>query len=222
MKLFIKTFILCSSFWFKLIFAQNGEFMLSPVPPHDTLYKLERVSANVYSFAGLVKTLNGTIVPTAVTLIEKDTYLEYSAVTTNVSNAFTITNIPEGKYILRGIPSYSNYTTTYFNNTEYPAEAYVFTINGNISGVQLFLKDATVTALSQDQHASLLSVYPNPFKDLLTINQASTSAVKIFDAYDHLVHKADDVQNSINTADWKPGIYFVRFEDGTVQKCIKE
>lgn len=220
MKLLENT-ILCMLFGLTALIAQNDEFVLSPVPPHDTLYKLERQSA-ILSFSGTVKTASGQFVPTTVTLINTQTAAEYSTKTTAQNNAFTISDVPSGNYILRGVPDYYSYLTTYFSDAERIEDAYVFDFIKSISEIKFFLLDKMITQLSNVQHTSSLSIYPNPFKDLLTINQASTSAVKIFDAYDHLVHKADDVQSTINTADWKPGIYFVRFEDGTVQKCIKE
>lgn len=220
MKLF-KTGILCMLFVTAFLKAQNEEFVVSPVPPHDTLYKLEKQAAEL-SFSGTVRTVSGEYVPTTVTLINKQTEVEYSTKTTSENNTFTIPDVPSGSYILRGVPDYFYYRITYYSGKPSQEGAYVFNFSEGVSGVKFFLLDGSVTHVSDDEHGSSLSVYPNPFNDLLTIKQASIAAVKIFDAYDHLVHKVDEVQTAIDTSKWKSGVYFVKFEDGTVQKCIKE
>lgn len=204
-----------------MLIAQNEEFVLSPVPPHDTLYKLEKQAATL-SFSGTVRTISGEFVPTTVTLINKQTAMEYSTKTTSQNNAFTISDVPSGSYILRGVPDYFHYKTTYYSSKPSPDGAYVFDFSDVISEVKFFLLDGMITRTSADKQDSNLGIYPNPFKDQLYLNHTLAGEVKIFDAYEHLVHRIDETQTNINTSTWLPGIYFVKFEDGTVQKCIKE
>lgn len=221
MKL-LKAGIVCLLFWVQLVCAQSEEFVVSPVPPHDTLYQLERVAAvTEFSFAGFVKTNSGSIVATTVTLINKETAAEYSTTTTNSDNTFTITGIPQGNYILKGVPSSYPYLTTYFSSANSPINAYVFVIDGNIRNVQLYLLEQVVTRANDNNTNVSTDIFPNPFDQRLTINTITGKEIKIFNLNGKLLAAANTEGQTIDTSLWTSGLYLIQLENGTVLKFTK-
>ena len=59
-----------------------------------------------------------------------------------------------------------------------------------------------------DQHANLLSISPNPFKDLLAIHLKG--GYSIYDVYGRVVLKGSE--QVIHTSDWSPGVYYVHMD----------
>lgn len=73
---------------------------------------------------------------------------------------------------------------------------------------------------------SMLSVYPNPAKDLLNVTyDKNIERAEIYDVYGRLVKTFTTVGNTINISDLSTGVYMINFttEDGVcVKKIVKE
>ena len=67
-----------------------------------------------------------------------------------------------------------------------------------------------------------INVYPNPFTNELFINtENKNESVNVVDALGKDVFSGM-VSVPINTSEWSPGIYFIQFQSGRVQKIIKQ
>ncbi|MFA7273551.1 MAG: T9SS type A sorting domain-containing protein [Crocinitomicaceae bacterium] len=86
----------------------------------------------------------------------------------------------------------------------------------------------TNVGLNESTLANLLSVYPNPVINQLTLNNSSNSIVSfdVIDAQGKLISTGNSVEKStsISTSSWEQGVYFIRCTSNagdTVIKIIK-
>jgi len=88
-------------------------------------------------------------------------------------------------------------------------------------------KQSTTTSIVEvDEEESILSIYPNPAKNSVTVQLSSAvdedSFVKIFDTKGQMMfHAAIDEKVAINTSSWSAGLYFVLVGDKTEKLIIK-
>lgn len=80
---------------------------------------------------------------------------------------------------------------------------------------------ASLTGINNiSQNENLLSIYPNPASENITINFSSTSkniSIKIFDATGRLVKNMENVKsgkNTINVSELENGLYLINVNDG--------
>jgi len=79
---------------------------------------------------------------------------------------------------------------------------------------------------TNDTENTSLTFAPNPVKDFLTVqNFKEITSIKIFDISGKLVFEQENKSKKILTVDmrnFKPGTYFIRFNDDKVHKIIKQ
>lgn len=80
----------------------------------------------------------------------------------------------------------------------------------------------SATSISEIQsHA--ISVFPNPVNEILTINTSGTGMVYLVNTLGAIVQQVFVQQSaSINVSALTPGIYFIRMENGTTKRFIKQ
>ena len=89
----------------------------------------------------------------------------------------------------------------------------------------------TITATTPQEESTLLSNYPNPFNHATRVQfvaEDGHALLQVFDVQGRLVAIPLDKhvttgkhELSINTASWKVGSYFLRFQNGVVQKVLR-
>ena len=83
------------------------------------------------------------------------------------------------------------------------------------------------TGIQNHDAAANIKIYPNPAKDLVTIENTAGSTIQIFDILGQLLieKKTNNETETINVKELTRGIYFVKVQKGktaTTQKLIKE
>lgn len=229
---FIEIVIMFFGFVTGLIAQDSTYSAVVGVPPStDTLHYVKkspfRIDA-VYSFSGTVSTTRKTNdnVPAQLTLINTITGLTYSTSTTSASAAFTFTNIPEGKYILKGFSinePYNFYTSYYFKKTD-QASANVIDVTGNITGVNFFLvyNGGMVTAENALFEKVTSIVFPTVFENEIVIEATNYDDFEVYDLKGQIFFNSLGVyKGNINTQSWLPGVYFFKTSLGRVFKSVK-
>ncbi|MBO4654581.1 MAG: T9SS type A sorting domain-containing protein [Bacteroidales bacterium] len=96
-------------------------------------------------------------------------------------------------------------------------------------GNNIFIDNIDIcdSPLAVEEHGnSELSVFPNPVKDVVTINfDKAVSQIEVYDVYGKLVKTFTTVNNSVNVSDLASGVYMLNMqtEDGViVRKIVKE
>ena len=113
-----------------------------------------------------------------------------------------------------------------FGNNASVIIKFVFTSNyGNnifVDNIQISNEPLSI----EDVDGEVLSIFPNPVKDVLTINyDKAISQIDVYDVYGKLVKTFTTVDNSINVSDLASGVYMLNMqtEDGiVVRKIVKE
>jgi hypothetical protein len=88
---------------------------------------------------------------------------------------------------------------------------------------QIYIDPATATSIKQiNTVSSELNIYPNPVKDILTIEGENVSSVEILDINGRVVKTINNIKSSktINISNLNQGIYFVK-TNNTVSKLVK-
>lgn len=125
----------------------------------------------------------------------------------------------------------SQYQTAWFNLTEYANQSsviikFVFTSNygDNIFVDNIEILDSPVGI--EDVDGSSLAIFPNPVKDVLTINyDKAISQIDVYDVNGKLVKTFTTVGSTVNVSDLSSGVYMLNMqtEDGlVVKKIVKE
>ena len=125
----------------------------------------------------------------------------------------------------------SQYQTAWFNLPECANQSsviikFVFTSNygNNVFVDNIEILDSPVGI--EDVDESSLAIFPNPVKDVLTINyDKAISQIDVYDVNGKLVKTFTTVGNSINVSDLSSGVYMLNMqtEDGlVVKKIVKE
>lgn len=149
----------------------------------------------------------------------------------NFSNgSYLFTNVDTGTYTLYAVPFVdsallvvsSTYATTYYVNKKSIQEANTIVVSADTYGVDLSLMPTT-TAASVDYFVEFeTSVYPNPFNNQLHIKVDQDGVgVRVFNEQGSVVYSATLNQSlSLNTSNWKEGVYFVQVQTQNDQNTI--
>lgn len=127
--------------------------------------------------------------------------------------------------------SASQYQTAWFNLTEYANQSnvivkFVFTSDygNNVFVDNIEILDSPVGI--EDVDDSSLAIFPNPVKDVLTINyDKAISQIDVYDVNGKLVKTFTTVGSTVNVSDLSSGVYMLNLqtEDGlVVKKIVKE
>ncbi|MFN3341140.1 MAG: LamG-like jellyroll fold domain-containing protein [Flavobacteriales bacterium] len=78
------------------------------------------------------------------------------------------------------------------------------------------------SAVSEIQ-AHAISIFPNPVNDILTINTSNSGMVYLVNTLGAIVHQVFVQEKaSVNVSALTPGVYFIRMENGTTKRFIKQ
>ena len=138
-----------------------------------------------------------------------------------VDGSYLFANVSLGTYTLYAVPYAdstlstfaTDYVGTYYVNKKTLNDANTFDIIDNTYSVDLSLIAGTTMSLEEISIDALIA-YPNPFNDELTI-KASQNGVsfRVFNVKGSLVYRGTGNQTlSLNTSDWKEGVYFVQVQ----------
>ncbi|MCA6361824.1 MAG: T9SS type A sorting domain-containing protein [Bacteroidetes bacterium] len=144
-------------------------------------------------------------------------FQNYNMLSSIYGSTYTISQIPASTAYLQ-VYDWSGLRAT-IPNLNY--SSYTFT-NLNVNETYMFVATSDLTAGSFEPSNSIQpQVYPNPFEQFTTINPAGLS-YKVYDAGCRLVASGTPSENNVIIGyDFLPGVYFIRFENGIVQKLIK-
>ena len=125
----------------------------------------------------------------------------------------------------------SQYQTAWLNLTEYANQSsviikFVFTSD---YGNNVFVDNIEILDIPvgiEDVDESTLAIFPNPVKDVLTINyDKAISQIDVYDVNGKLVKTITTVGSTVNVSDLSSGVYMLNLqtEDGlVVKKIVKE
>jgi hypothetical protein len=150
----------------------------------------------------------------------------------NVSPSFTINNITNGSASLQS----DGHTVRYIPTTGFTGlGGFRFTVTGTdgtsyASPISILsTSTAIVTALHETQSKSLAKIYPNPVKNVLTVEGASYSAYSIVDELGKVVAMGTGDESlssqTIHVADLSTGIYFLKLtnaQNNTMVRFVKQ
>lgn len=113
------------------------------------------------------------------------------------------------------------------NNTFSSSTEGEFTITYTVTNGECSDTDAIIITvdicISISQFKTEIEIYPNPTNDVLTINDSYNSEFVIFNTSGQII-KNVHFENSVTVSlgEFPSGIYFLRMEDGSTHKIIKE
>jgi len=121
-------------------------------------------------------------------------------------------------------PSNLNFTITYDGLADAPIVAGTYEVKVTIDETNYAGEQAAIFTLTESnplgvEAEALLSVYPNPVADYLTIKNLTNKNIAIYDLEGRL-QSVDRVGERLDFSGLKPGIYLLR-SDGQVLKLIK-
>ena len=164
----------------------------------------EIINVPAMAIAGTPLALSGTVVPNNATYqnIIWSVYDEGNtgAVISTIGENHTLNTIYSGNVVVTATVHYDLYGSAYTQN---------FTIEVK-SGA----------GVNEPVQSSNIRVYPNPAKDYLHIK--TKQQFEIIDLQGRVLLKSEKTTKSININQLKAGIYFIKFEDGRVEKFVKE
>jgi hypothetical protein len=145
---------------------------------------------------------------------------------------------PEGGRFLNGPFTNEGNTALFWSSTYYNSnksftrylDDYLSSINTNYSAPNVnqdgfsvrFVRDAT--SLSTTDFSNSITIYPNPVKNMLTIDGLVVQDVVIYSVLGKVVLKMNN-QNTIDVSSLSKGVYFIKVSDGinaSTKKFIKE
>ena len=77
-----------------------------------------------------------------------------------------------------------------------------------------------ITNVDNPTVSNMISIFPNPAKDYLLFK--TEKQFEIIDMQGRVLLKSEKTTKSININHLKAGVYFIKFEDGRVEKFVKE
>lgn len=123
---------------------------------------------------------------------------------------FVIDSLPIGKYIIEASPSLSLsgiYQTTYYPKKARLDLADTIDVHWNISNMKIYLI-ASNTSLDDQEYEDYIG--PNPFSDLLVINNFKNETIQIYDLTARIVYESNSKTTQIDTKEWPKGFYFIK------------
>ena len=96
-----------------------------------------------------------------------------------------------------------------------------------VSGRFFYSEDCTEVGIA-DKNLQALNVFPNPVKDILSIenpNELNIQQVKVYEHGGKLVYQAKDPFNTLDLSSLPSGVFFVKIETakgGVTRKIFKE
>ena len=146
-------------------------------------------------------------------LMESADGITYSSLFTHTDTQNSLTN------------SYQYFTSVPASTTRYLKFIYTLKVGGNIPIDDVLIDiDTRVSSLEAQE----ISIYPNPAKSVLYINNAQNSSIVITDMVGKIIsNQISEKENlSLNISDLAPGIYMIRFVNNNgaafVKKFIKQ
>jgi Secretion system C-terminal sorting domain len=145
----------------------------------------------------------------------------------------TSTTIATGQLISSS--TYSNYTRVAiaisYNSNEIPDTAkLVFTCSANepVVGSEFWVDDlsfvtASVAGLEDLDHGPVLSLYPNPSDDYLTVTSTQNTTIYVFNALGAIIDTQSIIAGSnhiIETSVYNNGVYFLKAENGLQERFV--
>lgn len=172
---------------------------------YDTLYLEDQVTLTIlwsdnlviYADTGAVVNYSGS-----GNNIIKSAYYDSS-----VTNIDTIALNVQQKTFFSGL------TWDYSNMANQPGLSCTFSGSGTTS-----------TPTLKENHSTEISIFPNPFSDLVTIESSEKTTVYIFNILGNLIKtkKLDQRETVIDLDDIPSGIYLIKTEGGSVQRICKK
>ncbi len=151
----------------------------------------------------------------------------FKAISTN--NTFTM---PRTVYVIEGVGSTLGAWNSIFTDFEANSSLTCFSKPSNAVSVSNYTtfsaaSNANCAIISSvpELKQTLFSIYPNPVHNSITINNANTSSVTIYDMFGKVVMEQNDVQGSVNVQSLPVGVYLLNVRSANktyTSKFVKE
>lgn len=140
---------------------------------------------------------------------------------TDASGNFVLDSLPLGNYIITTTPLgdlANNYDVTYYPKQAHVENADTVTVQNKIVDMKIYL---VYKALGVFDEQLQTGIYPNPFKDQLTVANPNKVLFTISDISGRVLHQSSQDHETIDTQNWNQGLYFVKINSKVI-KFIKE
>lgn len=161
------------------------------------------------------------------------TYVDFNLTYDNVNNTITsdidetIESIYFYNWYLDGVPVLSDGDNTYTPNQNgiYSLEIGIDVVNPNINDLCVGTQSIEITGLSIKELNKIISIYPNPSNNLLTITNTSGEILhlSIYSVIGNLMREEslNNIENIISVKEFAEGMYFFHLTDGERQSIHK-